>query len=475
MRAKENLKARPQRKTRTKILKVVLALAAVLIVLVFLLVPALVSSEKGRKIILTKINSSIDGEIDFANLSMSWWRGISVTNCSFNDSSGRTSVEVKQITAKPHYSSIFTGSLTFGKTIIDEPKVEINLKARQAEEPQSSRKEPPAAGESRPIALPIRKIDLVVNNGSLKVTNVQTEAVEFSQINSGLTITFPRGYPAGQMEKLLAGLSAKAKFTFKRVRYLGLNFGPAELDIKIENGLFTIAPFSCTVNNGQLNFAGEADFNRKPILLKTPGPIQIATDIQIDDKITEKLLMYVNPIFASAVNVSGVLNFSCERLALPPPFLSSTEGKGADLTGLEVTGTISIKKLRLQAADLLGTILSLAGTSQSGQDITIHPTRFVLQDGFLRYDDMQMDVGDNPVNFKGVIGLDKSLNMTVTLPYTTTGRTARVGRETAGERISIPLKGTIEKPELDTARLLEGQLKKYLEQELRKGLEELFK
>lgn len=467
MHAKENLKVRPQRKTRTKILKLVLALAAVLIVLVFLLVPALVSSKKARKIILAKINSSIDGKADFANLSMSWWWGISVTNFSFNDSSGRTSVEVKQITAKPHYSSILTGSLAFGKTIIDEPKVEINLKARQPEEPQSSRKEPPAAGESRPIALPIRKIDLIVNNGSLKVTNGQTEAVEFSQINSGLTLTFPSEYPAGQMEKLLAGLGAKAKFAFERARYLGLNFGPAELDIKIENGLFTIAPFSCTVNNGQLSFAGEADFNRKPILLKTTGPIQIATDIQIDDKTMQKLLMYVNPIFAGAVNVSGVLNFSCERLEIPLA--------AADLTGLEVTGTISIKKLRLQASDLLGAILSLAGTSQGGQDITIHPTKFVLQDDFLRYDDMQIDVGDNPVVFGGVIGLDKSLNMTVTLPYTTSGRAAGVGRETAGERISILLKGTIEKPELDTARLLEEQLKKYLEQGLRKGLEELFK
>ena len=65
--------------------------------------------------------------------------------------------------------------------------------------------------------------------------------------------------------------------------------------------------------------------------------------------------------------------------------------------------------------------------------------------------------------------------MTVTLPYTTTGRTARIGKVISGERISLPLKGTIDKPELDLGKLLEEQLKQLLQQELQKALEGLFK
>jgi len=65
--------------------------------------------------------------------------------------------------------------------------------------------------------------------------------------------------------------------------------------------------------------------------------------------------------------------------------------------------------------------------------------------------------------------------MTVTLPYTLKGRTVRVDKETVGERISLSLKGTLDKPELDTAKLLEEVLKKELETQLKKGLEELFK
>jgi len=103
----------------------------------------------------------------------------------------------------------------------------------------------------------------------------------------------------------------------------------------------------------------------------------------------------------------------------------------------------------------------------------IHPTRFDLQNGLLQYEDMQLDIGDNPVNFKGAVGLDKRLNMTVTLPYTMGGRTARIGEKTE-ERISLPLTGSIDKPKLDLGKLLEDQLRKRLEEQLQKGLEKLF-
>jgi len=281
------------------------------------------------------------------------------------------------------------------------------------------------------------------------------------------SISFASEYPAGQTQQLLTNLNTKGKLGFEKAEYMGLDFGPTEVDVQIRKGLLEIAPFSTTVNNGQLNFAAQADFKKKPTVLKTPEPIQIAKDIQINDTTTKKLLMYVNPVFANAVNVSGVANFNCEKLAIP---LS-----GAYKNDIEVIGTISINKLQLQASDLLGQIFSLVGAGTRQQEITIHPTRFVLQDGFLRYDDMQLDIGDNPVNFKGVIGLDKSLNMSVTLPYTISGRTVRLGRETVGKRITLPLKGTVDKPELDMGKLLEEQLKQQLEQTLREGLEELFK
>ncbi len=273
------------------------------------------------------------------------------------------------------------------------------------------------------------------------------------------SISFNCEYPTGKTDKLLENLNTKAKVGFAKAQYMGLNFGPTDVDIQIQNGLLKIAPFSTTVNNGQFSFAGEANLKDKPALLKTTEPIQIVKDIQINNEMARKLLKYVNPVFANAVNVSGVANFNCERLAIPLNKVNKND--------IEVIGTISANKMLLEGSDLLGQMLSLAGGNVRGQNCTIHPTRFALQNGQLKYDDMQLDVGDNPVNFKGSIGLDKRLNMTVTLPYTMSGRTVRVG-EKAGDRISLPLRGTIDKPELDLGKLFE-------EQAIKKGLELLEK
>ncbi len=273
-------------------------------------------------------------------------------------------------------------------------------------------------------------------------------------------------YPIGQTDQLLPNLTAKAKVGFEKAGYMGLDFGTTDVDIQIDSGLLKIAPFQTIVNEGQFNFAAEGDFKHKPALFTTGKPMQLVKDIKINDQTSKQLLKYVSPIFANAVNVSGIANFNCEQLAIP---ISAQAKKDA-----VVIGTISISQLRLQASDLLGQILAAAGTGAAGTVLTLHPTRFVLKDGFLRYDDMQIDVGDNPINFKGVIGLDKSLDMTVTLPYTSEGRTVRVG-ETAGRRITLPLKGTVDAPKLDTGKLVEQQLKGQIEDQVLKGLEKIFK
>jgi hypothetical protein len=250
---------------------------------------------------------------------------------------------------------------------------------------------------------------------------------------------------------------------------MGLHFGSTEVDIKIRKGLLTIAPFTSNVNNGQLSFAADADFKQTPRLLKIPNPIQIAKDIHINDEMTKRFLKYLNPVFAGAVNVSGVANFDCEKLTLPLG--------GGETEDIEMIGTVSISRLRLEASDLLGQILSAVGSSRASQDITIHPTRFILQKGRLEYDDMQLDIGNNPVNFKGVIGLDKSLDMTVTLPYTIEGRTAKSGEEIAGSRVRLPLEGTVDKPKLNLGKLIEQQLQQQLKEKVPELqlLEELFK
>ena len=158
MQAKRSLENKQPKKTGKRILKLVSAFIIVLIVLVVFLIPVFVSSAKGRNFILAKINNSIDGKTDFASLSMGWWKGIKVTDVSFNDISGQTFVEVRQITTKPHYGSILLGNVSLGKTVIDEPRVEINLTDQQSKETAQPGQKTTTGKQPTPIALPIKNM-----------------------------------------------------------------------------------------------------------------------------------------------------------------------------------------------------------------------------------------------------------------------------------------------------------------------------
>ncbi len=243
------------------------------------------------------------------------------------------------------------------------------------------------------------------------------------------SISFASKYPTKDANLMLANLNAKAKVGFDKAGYMGLNVGTTNVDLKVDKGFMTIAPFTSTVNNGQFNFGGSADFKQKPAIFRTPGQMQIVKDVQINKEMADKLLAKVNPVFFGASSISGTANFQCDQLAVP-----ITGGKPEDAN---IAGTISLTDLKMQSSGLLPVILSAMGASSD--TMTIHPTQFTVRDGYVKYPNMQMDIGDKPINFSGSVPIDptkKIESFSVTLPV-------------SGKRITAHVKGTPNKPELD--------------------------
>jgi hypothetical protein len=284
------------------------------------------------------------------------------------------------------------------------------------------------------------------------------------------SISFSSEYPNGREEELPANLDTKGRFGFARAEYMGLNFGPTEVDIKVDKGLLTIAPFSTTVNEGKLNFAADVKLGQKPMLLETPGPMQIVEKVNINEEVSRKLLVNLNPVFKDQADATGVVNFHAEKLAIP---------LGADGENkAEMVGTVSIDDMKLSTHGLLGQIMSRGG-ARSQMEGEVLPTEFVLRDGRLSYDDMQMNLERHPINFAGSIGPFRRLSMQVVTPYVLTDdfdfETTEVGQVPVSKRVMLPLKGTVDNPELDWDRFTEEFLQRQGEKLIQRGLEELLK
>ena len=205
MNAQNTPKNAPVRKSRARrIVKWSLAGLLLALVVVFLGAPVVASSGGFRKYLLAKINNSVAGHTDFADLSVGWLKGVKVEDLSFDDGTGQVSVKVKKIHTRPHYAKLIGGNLSFGTTTIDEPRVEINLKDKPASAPQPG----PVPTEAAGIAL---VTDVVINDGSVKVTDAHARTAELLNINSKIGLRPPGKTSTLELDTTLVAKAGESK------------------------------------------------------------------------------------------------------------------------------------------------------------------------------------------------------------------------------------------------------------------------
>ena len=78
--------------------------------------------------------------------------------------------------------------------------------------------------------------------------------------------------------------------------------------------------------------------------------------------------------------------------------------------------------------------------------MTLQPSQIVMSQGVLRYDKMQLDLGDLSLIFSGQMGPGDKMNMSVTIPG--------LG--------AIAFKGTKDKPQLDPVKMAQLTLQQQL-------------
>lgn len=266
------------------------------------------------------------------------------------------------------------------------------------------------------------------------------------------TVRFESQYPANQPELLADNLNANATFGFSKAEFNGLDIGSTEMKLNIVNGLLDFNIPETTVNEGKMQFAGTMDLKETPLFFRLKEPMPILQNIQVNDTLTRNLLLYTNPVFADAVRTSGIASFSCRQMAIP---LSKEH-----LDQMVIDGSFGIESLRLQAGAFLGQLLTVLNIGDTAM-LTLHPTNFTVKNGYVSYEEMQLDVGKTPLYFAGKIGLDQSLTMTVDIPI-------------SDRSIALPIEGSLARPKINTAKLIELQGRQLIEQELQRQLERIF-
>jgi hypothetical protein len=176
-------------------------------------------------------------------------------------------------------------------------------------------------------------------------------------------------------------------------------------------------------------------------------------------------------VFAGQGDINGFVNFKCDRLEIP----FAAEEKNT----LAMDAVVSIDNAQLQPKGFLKLILRTQDNSPV--PVQLLPTRVVLKNEVISYDDMEFHLGQYPTGFSGTVGLDATGNMTIALPWRIDTqernfRSVKVG-EDLSQRLEVQCRGPMTEFSscIRYESLLEGVFKDVLQDQIRKGLEGILK
>jgi hypothetical protein len=253
----------------------------------------------------------------------------------------------------------------------------------------------------------------------------------------------------------------------------GLGISATEVPLRVANES-AIAKLAATANGGQLNLEPKIDLKNEPYMLTLPPDSTILKDVEITDAMAEGLMSKIHPVFQGSVQAQGHVDLYMQH------FNWALDKKDRDKTAF--AGTLRLKGVRVKSTNLLSGLLTLIGVHGNEMDFGDLDIDFVARNGRIETSPIRLEIDGYPIELRGSVGFDKSLDYTAKLPITPKLVGDKAYRYLEGVTIDVPIRGNSKNPDIDessmqkaTASLAEQALQKSLEKGVQNILEQLLK
>jgi hypothetical protein len=253
----------------------------------------------------------------------------------------------------------------------------------------------------------------------------------------------------------------------------GLGISATEVPLRIANES-AVAKLAATANGGQLNLQPKIDLSKEPYMLSLPPDSTILKDVEITDAMAERLMSKIHPVFQGAVKAEGHIDLYMQHFNWP------LDKKDRDKTAF--AGTLRLKGVRINSTNLLSELLAVIGVRGDEMDFGDLDIDFVARNGRIETSPIRLEIDGYPIELRGSVGFDKSLDYTAKLPITPRLVGNKAYRYLEGVTIDVPIRGNSANPDIDqssmqkaSASLVEQALQKNLEKGVQNILEQLLK
>jgi len=272
-------------------------------------------------------------------------------------------------------------------------------------------------------------------------------------------------------------LSAATEVTWASATLYGMKFGAATFRPALGQGQLTVPETTIAASEGTLRMSGVLDLRSEPPVLRITKKRQLAQRVRITKQFGRQTFGHINPLFGGAGSIQGWVSMEAQEVEIPL-------GKGLEKQA-KGTAWVQVDGVTLQPNPLLRVLLKLGGVAESDNvPVKLSPLHLVVRDGRVQYKDMRVSLSAafDPV-FSGSVGFDDRVDLTVSLPVTSQllsrlgvrGGAADYARILAGNRVDVPLTGTLLAARLDLAKvdvrpLVDRAVKALLAEKFRKQL-----
>ena len=253
----------------------------------------------------------------------------------------------------------------------------------------------------------------------------------------------------------------------------GLGISATEVPIQVANQS-AIAKLSATANGGQLDLQPTIDLRKAPYSLSLPQNSFILKDVEITDAMAESLMAKIHPVFQGSVKAEGFIDLYMQHFNWP------LDNKDRDKTTF--AGNLRLKGVRINSTSLLSGLLTMIGIRGNEMDFGDSNIDFVARNGRIETSPIRLEVDGYPLELRGSVGFDKSLDYIARLPITPKLVGDKAYQYLEGVTIDVPIRGNSSNPDIDestmqkaSSNLAEQALQKTLEKGVQNIFEQLIK
>lgn len=356
----------PKKKSLIRKLLWIFGGIVVAVAMLIVLLPTLVSTSAGKRLILGQINQAVDGTVEVKSFSLGWLTGLKLGGVSFKDNAGTMTVSVDQIQLAPKLSSLFKGQINLSDGLIDKPTVVILVKPDSeatASKPEEAKPKPSEKAGGQAMVLPLEKLGLELRQGRATIkTERPPQTLEFKNISTKVNIN-----PIGQASTLTFALAVagmgdpgdvKATATMTPTQTMGLKGTSGDMQVELVNiKLDDFKPLLALAGQSKIDIGGLV--NAKADVKLVDGQFEkIAADATVENfKQTSdgKTTTLEKPVKISALAAMTDKGFQIDYLNVDSSFCTAT-CKG-DLTAMTYQAKVDlagVQTVASQFADMAG-------------------------------------------------------------------------------------------------------------------------